>query len=135
MGGMFTKVALGWLGRRIPDWGGWLGGFLLAVFQFWNSLGPEGQEFVMIVLQGNWKSITLGALTGLVPLVISQIASFRTTVKPQVVTPEGTRRALDDMAPDDKIETVVAARRAVRKKKPSLLDRLTGDSNSGLTGG
>lgn len=133
---MFTRVALGWLGRRIPDWGGWLGGILLAMFQFWNSLGPEGQEFVMIVLQGNWKSVTLGALAGLVPLVISQIASFRTTVKPQVVTPEGTRRALDVMAPDDKIETVVAARRAVRKKKkPSLLDRLTGDSNSRLTGG
>ncbi len=131
MGGLFTKVALGWLGRRIPDWGGWLGGILFALLQFWNGLGPEGQEFVMVVLQGNWKSITLGALTGLVPLVISQIASFRTTVKPQVVTPEGTRASLDDMTVGDKIGTVVAARQAVRKKKPSLLDRLTGNSLTG----
>lgn len=134
MGGLFTKVALGWFGRRALDWGGWLGGFIFAALQFWSGLSPQGQEFVMTVLSGNWKGITLGALAGFVPLVISQIASFRTTVKPQVVTPEGTRAALDDMPVPEKIETVVAARQAVQRKKPSLLDRLTGE-NSGLTGG
>jgi hypothetical protein len=127
MGKLFSKVALGWFGRRVLDWGGWLGTFIGGALALYNNLPPAVQDLILRVLTGNWKELTLGALVGLVPLVISQIASFRATVKPQVVTPEGIKTPLDELPVGQKIETVTAARQAAqRRKKPSLLERLTG---------
>ena len=122
---LFTSVAAGWLARRILDYGGWLGTFLLTVITTYNNLPPAVQESIALAVQGNWKEITLGALLPLFGLVVSQVQSFRATVKPQVVTPEGKKVRLDELPVGERVETVTAARRVAAQKKPSLLERIT----------
>lgn len=124
--GPFSQVALGWIGRRLLDWGGWLGTALSFVLGVYGALPPSSQELVWLVLTGHWQTITLGMLLPALPLVISQIMSWRTTVRPQIVTPEGERvDPLKDMTTGERATTLRTAARAA-KRKPSLLERLTG---------
>jgi len=96
---ILSSVALGWFGRRILDWGGWLGTFLLSTIGLYNSLPPGAQEAIQAVVSGRWQDITLGAIIPLAALVWSQVASFRSTVRPQVVTTGGQRVETDNLAP------------------------------------
>lgn len=96
---ILSSVAIGWFSRRVLDWGGWLGTFLLSLIGIYNSLPPGAQEAIQAVLSGRWQDITLGAIIPLAALVWSQIASFRSTVKPQVVTNDGQRVETDKLAP------------------------------------
>ena len=118
--GIFTSVALGWLGRRVLDWGGWLGTFLLAVVGLYNMLPASSQTAVQAVLSGRWQDITLGALLPLGALIFSQVASFRATVKPQVVTPDGNKVAMKELPKatqtvvEEKAETVAAKRPTIK---------------------
>lgn len=109
----------GWLLRRILDWGGWLGTFLLAAIQLYNTLPPHAQASLQSALSGNWREITLGALVPLLGLVVSQVQSWRATVEPQVVTPEGEKVKLP---PDETAAITPSA--PLPPRRPTLLDRL-----------
>lgn len=119
--GLFSSVALGWLGRRVLDYGGWLGSAIMATITFYNGLPPEAQTIVQLTLTQNWREITLGSLVPLFGLVVSQIQSFRATVKPQVVTPDGDKLRLDELPQGVEDTAVVVARSKPRK---TLLERL-----------
>jgi hypothetical protein len=114
--GILSSVAIGWLGRRILDWGGWLGTFLLTIIGLYNGLPPAAQQAIQAVVSGHWQDITLGSLIPLAALIWSQIASFRSTVKPQIVTPQGEKVELDAMSPTVQQTMVATAQAAPRKR-------------------
>ncbi len=128
MGKLFTSAALGWFGRRILDWGGWLGTFVVSLIALSNSLPPSTQDSISRVLSGNWQDITLGAVIPFAIYVSSQVMSFRATTKPAVVTEDGKKVSLPELgAPtktlvEEKVETAVER----KKRRPNLLQILFG---------
>lgn len=116
---ILSSVALGWLGRRIPDWGGWIVaavGFGMAIY---SQLDPETQQAfgtaIQQIITGNWREISLGhiaTIIGVVLLAWSQRKSFKSTVRPQIVTPQGARVELDQLPPDAQHEVLVTAAQA-----------------------
>jgi hypothetical protein len=127
---LFSPAALGWWGRRLADWGGWLGTTLSAVIGIYLSLPERTREEINQALQGNWQDITLGSLVGFVVLVWSQVASFRATTAQQIVTEDGKKIDTRDLPSNKKVFVEEAANVADAKKKaarkPNLLDRLFG---------
>ncbi|WMT90179.1 hypothetical protein [Pelagibacterium sp. H642] len=81
-----TNAALGWIVRRIFDWGGWLAGILGGLLTLFLQLDTLTQSAIITVLQGNWQEVTLGSAFGFAVLAINQWRSWRATVRPQVVT-------------------------------------------------
>lgn len=130
-GKLFTSVGLGWLGRRAMDWGGWLAGLGFLAYDVYSRLTPSDQAAVVNAIQqiftGRWKEMTLGSVVGLAMLVFSQFRSYKATVKPAVVTSDGTKGSLDAMAPTTRqtIETVARNAAEVRPRRP-LVDLLKG---------
>ena len=124
MGSFFASVAVQWFLRRILDWGGWLGAFLLGVINFYNALPPALQAAVVTVVEGRWQEITLGSLIPLGALIWSQIASFRATVKPQIVTEDGQQATLKEL-PQAKATTVQEfANTAIERRGETIVERL-----------
>lgn len=124
MSKFISSAALGWFGRRILDWGGWLGTFLVGLLSFYNSLTPQMQDVIVNLLSSRWEQITLGAIVPFGALVFSQVMSFRATTKPQVVTTDGEKVAVKDKLVDAIAKDVAAA----RPRQPNLLERLFGRS-------
>lgn len=128
---LFSPAALGWWGRRLADWGGWLGTTLSAVIGLYLAL-PEGtREDINQVLQGRWQDITLGSLVGFIVLVWSQVASFRATTKPQIVTDDGVKVDTTKQLPRNKRVLVdevatVADEKKKAARKPNIFDRIFG---------
>lgn len=124
MTAFLSSAAFGWFLRRILDWGGWLGGFLLFVINTYNNMPPALQAAIMKVVEGNWQEITLGSLIPLGALVWSQIVSFRATVKPQVVI-DGQQVPLQQLQPSSqKVAVEELARTAIRKRGKTLVELL-----------
>lgn len=121
---ILSSVALGWFGRRVLDWGGWLGTFLLTLIGIYNGLPPAAQQAIGAVIKGEWQSLTLGSLVPIAALVWSQIASFRATVKPQVVTDEGKRVEMDKLAPAAQQTVNATVREAPKTILDALIDKL-----------
>lgn len=124
MGSFFASVAVQWFLRRILDWGGWLGTFLLGVIGFYNSLPPPLQAAIVTVVQGHWQDITLGSVIPLLGLIWSQIQSFRATVKPQIVTSDGKQVALPELAPAKQTAVEEFATTALRQRGQTIIERL-----------
>ena len=118
-----SSAALGWFLRRILDWGGWLGAALLAVINFYNALPPELQGVIVKIFEGNWQSITLGSVPGLIALVWSQVQSFRATVRPQVVI-DGQQLPIDRMPNREATGVVELSRTALGKRSGTLVEKL-----------
>lgn len=110
---LFTQAGLGWLGRRVLDWGGWLGTTGVSLVTLYNSLPPTTQTAIQHAWEGHWQDITLGSLVPIAALVFSQVQSYRATVKPAMVTTDGTKTSLDKMA-DVAPQTVAHAEQAAR---------------------
>jgi hypothetical protein len=126
MGTFFSSVALQWFLRRILDWGGWIGGFLLFVINTYNALPPALQVAVTTIIEGRWQEITLGSIIPLGALVWSQIASFRATVKPQVVI-DGQQLEMKNVPTRERTIIEEVATTALDKRKTGLnviLDQL-----------
>jgi len=119
---ILSSVALGWLGRRVLDWGGWLGTFLLTIIGLYNGLPPLAQQAIQAVVSGHWQDITLGSLIPLAVLVWSQVSSFRATVKPQIVTSAGQKIDLDALQPV--AAATVEATAVAAKRSRTLADLL-----------
>ena len=81
-----SNAAVGWIARRIPDWGGQLLGWLGALFALFTQLDPVTQSILITVLQGNWETVTLGSLVGVIVWAIGQWRSWKATVNPHVIT-------------------------------------------------
>ncbi len=98
---MASNVALGWIGRRVFDWGGWIATFLGGAIGFYFSLSPHNQDVVMQVLSGNLANVTVGSVWGLIIVGITTWRSWRATVKPQVVTNTGKKVELPVLTEED----------------------------------
>lgn len=122
MKNLLSSVALGWFLRRILDWGGWVGTFAVTLIGIYNGLSPAQQQLVSQALTGDWQSITLGALIPFAGLVISQVVSFRSTVKPAVVTTDGEKVALDKLSAPAQVTVERAVDTAPRGR--TLIDML-----------
>lgn len=85
MNSIYNNVAIQWLIRRVPDWGGWIGTNVALLVGIYSLLPARSQEAVMMVIEGNWQGITLGALVPIGAVVYAQVISFRSTTKPKEV--------------------------------------------------
>lgn len=121
--GILNNVAIQWLIRRVPDWGGWIGTFVTILVGIYAAIGPAGQEVVNMAVSGNWQGITLGALVPLLVTIYAQVISYRATVKAQVVTDDKQQRTLTPSAAKE-VEAVTKLSPAPRKR--TLLDVLMG---------
>ncbi len=121
---IFTGVVAGWVGRRAVEIGGLLG--TAAAFYF--ALPPNQQDIIQRILTGNWQDITLGAVIPFAIYLGSQVMSFRATVRPQVVTTDGKKVALPELAESTQtiVETSADNALARRKRRPNLLQVLCG---------
>ena len=123
MGKKISSAGLQWLLRRIPDWGGWLGGIFISAVTLYNALPPEAQTAITAVLSGRWQDITLGSLVPIAALVWSQVISYRATVKSQVVV-DGRQVLPSELPPQTVVYVEEAARTAIARQPRSVLDRL-----------
>src|SRR4051794_24657242 len=82
---MFTAIAsniiIGWLWRRAQEIGGLAG----TLFLFYQALPPDGQQAINQIFAGGWQNVSLGAVATIGVYVWSQVQSYRSTVKPQIV--------------------------------------------------
>jgi hypothetical protein len=81
------------------------------------------QQAIVTVVQGNWQDITLGSLIGLVPLIWSQISSFRATVRPQIVT-DGQSVPLKELPPSKQTAVEEFAVTALGQRGETLIGRM-----------
>lgn len=121
---ILSSVALGWLGRRVLDWGGIALGGAFGLIQFYNAMPPQVQALVQKVATGHWQEITLGAVPGLVVWGWSQFQSFKATVKPQVVTAEGKRVEMDKLEPAAQQTVNATVKAAPKTILDALIDKL-----------
>lgn len=123
MNNFFTDVAVGWIKRRIPEFGGLavtLGSVALWLLDAYSRLTPQDQEAIGQLLSGNWKTVTLGTVAGLASWLFAQRNSFRATVTPQIVTEEGEKVETEkqlDRSLKDTIEQVVVDKAVPKPKK------------------
>ena len=104
---MFQNVIWGWVGRRAVEIGGLLG----LVWSAYAALAPGQQDLVNRIVTGNWQDITLGALVPFLIYIGSQVLSFRATVKPQVVLPEGKKVDYKKLPPTTRAKVQIDAKK------------------------
>lgn len=121
---MLNNVAIQWLLRRIPDWGGWIGSIAGGLWLLYAGLTPAQQNMINGLLAGNWQDITLGSLVPFLVLIYSQIISFRATVKPQAIVEEGGKLVTNTLAPAKEREVKEAVKHVSSRK--TLVDILKG---------
>lgn len=81
------NVIIGWVSRRVLEVGGWLA----AVIPLFMAMPPEHQAVIVAILSGQGGGLSVAALIGFAVYVWSQIMSWRSTVRPQVVTSDKKR--------------------------------------------
>jgi cystathionine beta-synthase len=99
---LFSQAGLGWLLRRIPDWGGWIGGTIGTALVWFMQLEPATQVVIITALQGNWQTITLGSLGGLAAWAALQVAAeYPEDATIVVLLPDTGRNYLSKIFNDD----------------------------------
>jgi len=121
---ILSSVAIGWLGRRVLDWGGIALGGAFGLIQFYNAMPPQVQTLVQKVATGHWQEITLGAVPGLIVWGWSQFQSFKATTRPQVVTDDGKRVETDKLAPSVQQTINASVKEAPKTILDALIDKL-----------
>lgn len=128
---ILSSVAIGWLGRRLGDWGGWIVTVGGAVATLYGALDPVTQHAVLEagkqLVTGHWRDIPLGQIVtalGAISLVWSQRASFKATTTPQVVTDEGKRVETDKLAPAAQQTINATVKAAPKTILDALIDKL-----------
>lgn len=115
------NVAVQWAGRRALEVGGLLG----TLFVFYQNLPPSTQAAIGKVFTNEWQDITLGSLVPIVAATWGYIWSFRSTVKPHVVTEDGKQVASKKLSGPTKAKVETEAQR-VAADQPSILGGLFG---------
>lgn len=80
--GIMDGIVIQWTIRRLLEVGGWLSAIVSIVV----ALPPEHQATIVAVLTGQGGGLTISAAIGLGVYFWSQFLSFRSTVRPQLVT-------------------------------------------------
>jgi hypothetical protein len=78
---ILNNVAIQWLIRRVPDWGGQIT-FLVSLYL---ALPQEHKDTINAVLSGQGGGLTVSAVIGLGAFLYAQVISFRQTTKPKEV--------------------------------------------------
>lgn len=81
------NVIIGWIARRVLEIGGWLA----AVIPLFMAMPPEHQAVIIAILSGQGGGLSVAAVIGFAVYLWSQIMSWRSTVRPQVVTSDKKR--------------------------------------------
>lgn len=125
---MFKSALAGWLARRVFDWGGQWAGWIGALAALFAAMTPAQQKMITDVLQGHWEQITLPAAFGFIVWAGSQLFSLRSTIKPQVVTPDGTKVEMKELPKTTQTVVKEQVATAAEKKRPTInpLDALGG---------
>lgn len=89
---MATNAAVGWVGRRLGEFAS----LLAVIVPVFLSLPPAYQDAFFEILRGNGGELSIATYFGIISYIISQWRSYRATVTPQVVAPQGKRRELTD---------------------------------------
>lgn len=128
---ILSSVAIGWLGRRLGDWGGWIVTVGGAVATLYGALDPTTQHAVLEagkqIISGRWRDIPIGQVVtvlGAVSLIWSQRASFKATTKPQIVTTEGKRIDMDKLEPAAQQTVNATVKAAPKTILDALIDKL-----------
>lgn len=113
------NVVLGWLWRRAQE----LVAFVAGLAPLFMMLPPEHQALIGAILQGQGGGYSISAYVGFFLYLWTQFQSYRATVRPQVVTGDGHKIALEkDTQAASRIEAI-----AVTAPKPKTIwERLTG---------
>src|SRR5690554_1470271 len=88
-----TNVALGWIMRRVGE----LGGLLTFLFSIVLALPPGYQDVILMLLTGRGGELTVSAVIGIVVYGFTQWRSWRSTVKPHMVTREGKKHDIPEL--------------------------------------
>ncbi len=79
---MFQNVIIGWLARRGLE----LGGIAAAAFAWYMAQPPNAQDAISRIFTGGWREVPIGIYLGIGATLWGYAWSFRSTVRPQVVT-------------------------------------------------
>ncbi len=120
---MFQNVIVGWFTRRGLE----LGGIFGILWTIYANLPPASQNAIERLMTGQWQEVTLGALAPLGIAVFGYLWSFRSTVKPQVVTTDAKQITLPKHAEATELVEDIAKRAKANLPyvKPNR-DRLVG---------
>lgn len=81
MNSILNNVAVQWLIRRVPEWGG----LIVAIITFFSTMPPEVQAVIVAVLTGQGGGLTAAAYFGVASWLYAQFISYRQTTKPKAV--------------------------------------------------
>lgn len=120
---ILSSALAGWLWRRVQE----VGGLVTVLLGFYEIMPPQYQALVVAVLAGQGGGISIAIYGGFAVWLFSQFQSLRATIKPQVVTTDGTKIALPKKGQEGagttrKVEALAEAAPAPR----TLWDRITG---------
>ncbi len=118
--GFLNNVAIQWLIRRVPDWGGQI----TFLFSIYLALPQEHKDTVNAILSGQGGGLTITAVFGLLAFLYAQVISYRATVKPQAVVEENGKLVTNTLAPKKEKEVAEVVTNVSSRK--SLWDILQG---------
>lgn len=78
---ILNNVAIQWLIRRVPEWGGLIATIIAAV----ALAPPDVRDTITAVLSGQGGGQTVLAYLGLFSWLYAQVISYRSTTKPKEV--------------------------------------------------
>lgn len=117
---MFQNVAVQWLIRRIPEWGG----IIASLVAFITLAPPDVQATLWAVLSGQGGAQTATAYIGVISWVYAQVISYRSTVKAQAVVLEDGKLVTNTLTPTKGKEVAKTVENVSSKK--SLIEILLG---------
>lgn len=118
--GILSNVAVQWLIRRVPEWGG-----ILAIIIGAIALAPpDVSGTINAILTGQGGGQSVAAWIGLISWVYAQVISYRSTVRPQAVVEEGGKLVTNTLAPKKEKEVADVVTNVNSRK--TLLEILLG---------
>lgn len=117
---MLQNVAVQWLIRRVPEWGGLIALIIGAI----ALAPPDVSGTINAILTGQGGGQSVAAWLGLLSWIYAQVNSYRATVRPQAVVEENGKIVSNTLSPAKEVEVKEAVRN-VRSGK-TLIEILTG---------
>lgn len=115
---MFQNVIIGWMARRGLE----LGGIAAAIFTWYMAQPPGAQDAINRIFTGGWREVPIGIYLGVGTALWGYIWSYRSTVRPQVVTAEKQQIPLK---PDSNAQAKVEVIAKSADRPRTLWERLT----------
>ena len=117
---ILSNVAIQWLIRRVPEWGG-----IIATIVATIALAPpDVTANIQTILSGQGGGLSVTAYLGLISWIYAQIISFRATNRPQAVVYEEGKLVTNTLAPGKENQVADVVTNVSSHK--SLIEILTG---------